>query len=445
MPLAGHARWKCNGTKPKSRFNAQSNWTDEDRIDHDHAKPSCLIEHELMRESARNSKSQASVVDVGGGEDSVLLQELGLVNKYKLLKNKYQSGALHPYIEMVQRLRMSRKGCRTARKSIKEDLLVMSCGGLHRAIHRAIFSFAPVLSSIFWAVFLELVSLVGKSKDVVKWRFSYLEEYSAGVEAFVENIAQLKARLKTFPPGVEERILLFLSGSPFATPEAEAAGPDNVEEANTDPRVPQTLYIQDVEHSEPAAQILPEEGSRIALSTWHTWVEHHAAATTFSRNEDNALSHTAFEKVLLLRMTRNPPQLENVLHFGPELETIRNAMREAGCQCLLPSGASIFVHPAQYTASRRAVASVQLRPYHIVVAEAFAPLVLDALRAVPSRRNVRLREHEVVAYLDNSMEGIINIIVERTFLNIPRALRGADSVTQSTTEAHGGRNPRRFL
>merc|ERR1712032_331397 len=69
-----------------------------------------------------------------------------------------------------------------------------------------------------------------------------------------------------------------------------------------------------------------------------------------------------------------------------------------------------------------------LRAHHVVVAEAFEPLVHEAVRNIPSRSNVLMRRKEVLAYLG---EGEV-VVVERTFLDMPRAMRSPQSVIQST-------------
>lgn len=200
---------------------------------------------------------------------------------------------------------------------------------------------------------------------------------------------------------------------------------------------------QEVQHYEDAAQIPAEEAALLADASYASWIQHNALASRIPEGERVA-EHPFFEKAYLLRMSRNPRELEAALTRGPELETLRASLADAGQDVRLPSGALMLVAPEQYAAVRRAVSQLALRPFHVVVTDTFLPLVHEALCTIPSRRDVRIREGRAVAYLDPTspdMDG--TIYVENTFLNIPRRLRDSTSVVQSTTEAHGGTNPRR--
>merc|ERR1711988_1956345 len=117
---------------------------------------------------------------------------------------------------------------------------------------------------------------------------------------------------------------------------------------------------------------------------------------------------TLFERAYLLRMSRNPRELEVAL--SRELETICASLEAAGWDVRLPSGALILVAPEQYTVARRAVSQVALRPYHVVVTDTFFPLVCEALRGIPSRRDVRIREGHTVAYLDPTSPDVSSLI-----------------------------------
>lgn len=128
---------------------------------------------------------------------------------------------------------------------------------------------------------------------------------------------------------------------------------------------------------------------------------------------------------------------------GPELEPARAALEHANCRWHLPGGAKVFVFPEQFAAVSAALARHTLRAHHVVVAEAFEPLVHEAVRRLPCRSSVVLREAEPLAFLSN--EGDV-VVVNRTFVHIAQAMHTSQSVIQSTTEAHhGGLNPRRPL
>ena len=66
------------------------------------------------------------------------------------------------------------------------------------------------------------------------------------------------------------------------------------------------------------------------------------------------------------------------------------------------------------------------------------------MRTIPSRQDVRLREAQTLAYLASQGSQDV-IVVGKTFLNVPLPTRQAQSVIQTTTEAHGGTNPRRRI
>lgn len=204
----------------------------------------------------------------------------------------------------------------------------------------------------------------------------------------------------------------------------------------------QTMFMQDpviqeVEHEEDAAQIPAEEANLIADAAYASWVQHNADAQGYEEP-----SHV--EKAYLLRMSRNPQELHAVLAGGEELQSVRTSLEREGHHVRHHSGAFIFVAPDQYSIVKDAVRRAALRPYHVIVTDTTLPLVREALRNIPSRRDVSVRDMHPVAYLHPTSPDTGDVyVVERTFLNIPRRLRASSSVVNSTTEAHGGINPRR--
>merc|ERR1739838_187056 len=89
--------------------------------------------------------------------------------------------------------------------------------------------------------------------------------------------------------------------------------------------------------------------------------------------------------------------------------------------------------------------SLQLRPYHTVVNEAFKPLVEEAAQQLRSKANVRLRAGHTVALIADatSEEACDVLVVERTLYNLYRGPRPFNpaSVVQSDP-IRGGLNPR---
>lgn len=201
--------------------------------------------------------------------------------------------------------------------------------------------------------------------------------------------------------------------------------------------------IQDIVHDEPAAIIDPGEAQAILDTSTSAWIQHNIGASAFIPEE---LSNTedadaAMEKMFVLQMTRNPSELHQCLHHGVDLEHVRTSLEAEGHEAFLACGASVFVAPYQYASVRDAIRRLHLdlKCYNVVVSETLLPLVEDALLGIPSRRNVRIREAQVIGYAESEAFWI----VQNTFLAAVHPMRASTSVVQSTTEAHGGINPRR--
>jgi len=121
---------------------------------------------------------------------------------------------------------------------------------------------------------------------------------------------------------------------------------------------------------------------------------------------------------------------------------VRARLEECGHQRRLPSGAKVFVYPELSDQVTTAIARLQLRPCHIVVAESFEPLVREAVARLAARQDVRVRRSQHLGYYGEEGELLLQ---KWTFLDIPRSRLASQSVVQSTTEAHGAMNPRREL
>lgn len=231
-------------------------------------------------------------------------------------------------------------------------------------------------------------------------------------------------------------------------------GKDNVETSSAT-MVPNAegLVIEVVEHDDPAAQVSQQEATLLENERRISWMTSSLETSTVpesSQKSDNAVVYTGnvdFEKVLLLRFTRHPRAFEERLHEGHELETVRWTMEQAGCSQRLASGATILVRPEHYAAAKEGVARHSLGHQHVVVSECFLPLVLQAIQSLATRLKIRLRSMEIVAYISPNPGNCDDddvFIVEHTFLaGPPPRSHNSQSVTQSTTEAHGSRNPRR--
>jgi len=89
------------------------------------------------------------------------------------------------------------------------------------------------------------------------------------------------------------------------------------------------------------------------------------------------------DKILLLKLTRCNRELQKALHEGRELECLRAEATSQGKTCFLRSGASIFVYPEEYDRIISALRGTELRAHHILVFEAFLPLVFEAIGRLP--------------------------------------------------------------
>eukprot|EP00929_Paragymnodinium_shiwhaense_P107485 TRINITY_DN73601_c0_g1_i1.p1 TRINITY_DN73601_c0_g1~~TRINITY_DN73601_c0_g1_i1.p1 ORF type:complete len:607 (+),score=52.16 TRINITY_DN73601_c0_g1_i1:28-1821(+) len=154
------------------------------------------------------------------------------------------------------------------------------------------------------------------------------------------------------------------------------------------------------------------------------------------------------EKIFVVKFNRCGRQLQEALHTGPQLETVRAAAKTAGHPCVLRSGASVFLYPEQYP-SVLAVLNMQLRAHHVVVCEAFLPLLYSDISVIPAKQKVRPTSLKVFGIVcDETGETGEICVVERGFYNdAPRQLLRCDTVTQSTSEAAPNRvvNVRRII
>lgn len=254
------------------------------------------------------------------------------------------------------------------------------------------------------------------------------------------------------------------SGSDYSEP-SEDVGEEETDNAPEVVEEPNMGVVQDIVHNEPAVPPDPSD-ALIADELWARSVEHVITQdAVFPNHERGSGSAIVNESVYLLHFKRYPDSFRKALVEGEALQECRCAMEEAHCPWHLPeSGAKVFVHPSQYQAALEAVLDrgIQLRPYHVIVSDSLEALVHEALTGLPCRQGarVRVRDELLVARDVSSSETSIGehpaestgvsaslfleLGVERTFIGLVRPRRDAESVTQSTTEAHGGLNPRRL-
>eukprot|EP00928_Gymnodinium_smaydae_P075972 TRINITY_DN58996_c0_g1_i1.p1 TRINITY_DN58996_c0_g1~~TRINITY_DN58996_c0_g1_i1.p1 ORF type:complete len:496 (-),score=77.76 TRINITY_DN58996_c0_g1_i1:372-1811(-) len=204
--------------------------------------------------------------------------------------------------------------------------------------------------------------------------------------------------------------------------------------------------VQDVQHDEQAEVIHPKEAAQINAEMESGFVERIVARNdnddTLVAAHGGAISDddfAPFSRLMLLNFSRHPKSFERGLMRDESLREAREALNRAGLSLRLPSGAFVFVDPDEYSAAMVALEGKTTTASDVIVSERLEPVVRAAVASATSHRdNVRVREVHPLGYA-----GEDPIVVERTFLSVPRAVRSRDSVTNSTTIVHAAANPRR--
>jgi len=255
--------------------------------------------------------------------------------------------------------------------------------------------------------------------------------------------------------------------------------------------------FENVIHSDPACVPDPSD-DLVADEIWASRVESRLGAE--SSRATHISDHTCVDpsvetnseqegeltdEVYLLQFSRNPEIFQKALEQSVSLKACRLALEESGHAWNLQSGAKIFVHPSQYVEAMEFLIGrgEELRPYHVVVAQSMEHLIHESLVSIPCRQSVRIKkratlgstssskrmrpntdehvhgctvQHDVQESAksedgecpssDDGLECQPMLVCEkRTFLCCLPRFRSASSVVQSTTEAHGGINPRRVM
>merc|ERR1712194_604701 len=103
-----------------------------------------------------------------------------------------------------------------------------------------------------------------------------------------------------------------------------------------------------------------------------------------------------FEKIFLVKISRHKRQLGDTLYRSHELESIRDVILKSGNHYRHSSGAWIFVYPEHFRAVLQEAENLSLRPFHIIVTEAWKPLVYDIVAQIRSRLHMYPRDEESV-------------------------------------------------
>jgi len=194
--------------------------------------------------------------------------------------------------------------------------------------------------------------------------------------------------------------------------------------------------IQHVTYAdEVAAAVDPLEAAAVVAEQWAQQVALNLGASSSHFQAPGLLL-----RLILLTFSRHPIEFHAALLEGPELQSCREQMQGQLLPRQLGCGALVFLEPFQYNVAIEAATrqQVHLGAHHVITSQRFEPNVMQAVRGLRARLNVRVRSKQTILQP-------LEVQVVRTFLDVPdRLLRNMASVTHSTTDAHGGRNPRTF-
>ena len=105
------------------------------------------------------------------------------------------------------------------------------------------------------------------------------------------------------------------------------------------------------------------------------------------------------EKITIISYSRGPEALLKELSYSEDLAPARKALKEAGYNFILPSGAKVFVHPSDYRVAMVEVVfhayvleEIILRPSSVIVGESYrAALDKSIGRAARNRTKLRVK------------------------------------------------------
>eukprot|EP00929_Paragymnodinium_shiwhaense_P072466 TRINITY_DN36783_c0_g1_i3.p1 TRINITY_DN36783_c0_g1~~TRINITY_DN36783_c0_g1_i3.p1 ORF type:complete len:261 (-),score=22.84 TRINITY_DN36783_c0_g1_i3:28-810(-) len=204
----------------------------------------------------------------------------------------------------------------------------------------------------------------------------------------------------------------------------------------------EVMVIDSITHEEPPAIISPIDAAIFERVQWERAVGEHLAQpsqqgsvaepslethvadfqshgdqpSSSSRSEAGQMNEPIdYETIYIIKFTRNPKELEDVLHAGATLETVRNVIIKAGYSCRHSSGATIMVYPEHMEEVLQTLSKLDLRPFHVVVTKAWKPLLYEAVEQIRRRLSVRPREETTIAIASNA-DPLCFFAVEKTFI-----------------------------
>lgn len=193
--------------------------------------------------------------------------------------------------------------------------------------------------------------------------------------------------------------------------------------------VEREALIMDIHHDEEPARIDESQAAEAEDEVW---------AQRVQMNVSVALQEYLPNKIFLITYRRFPDLFRAAILEGLELQSCRDGLRRVTFPIELGCGAKVLVQPYEYNFAMGMVGDYSLGKQHVIVSGAFDDSLSRLVSQLPSRANVRERERKVL-FCPHEWR------VNRTFVDISnRAVRAMGSVTNSTTVAHGGCNPRCF-
>jgi len=192
-----------------------------------------------------------------------------------------------------------------------------------------------------------------------------------------------------------------------------------------------TRVTQDILHNDPPAIIAPDEAQVLVRSIWETYITDTRAATEEIHSWASVSSSSCCDaypspgedcqpgdygdKILVLNLSRVIPECFEALGTSRALEQVRWQMGINSCKWQIePSGAHVFVYSAQYEQVLSWCKGFDLRAHHVIISEAFQPLLKEALRAIPSKRHVRTRSAHPALIVGHNA-GDDAVVVQLTF------------------------------
>lgn len=153
------------------------------------------------------------------------------------------------------------------------------------------------------------------------------------------------------------------------------------------------------------------------------------------------------ESLVVLKISRNPSQLHTEIQTCKELKQCRDQLKEAGSEFMLPCRAYAFVRPDQYSAMLKAI-QIQGKSFasrHIIVSQEHEAAIRTVIERMPCNHKVhtQAKYHLPTGLASEALKHGLKIEIKKTFLDIKSSSSTTGKhPTASTTEVHGGKNPR---